>query len=111
MSDARSDAADVASKVNKVFGERLSTIRRSKGLSQTALADLVGYSRATIANLELGKQNIQLHQLFSLARTLNTEPIDLIPELGMVYSGYGSQADAFVQMAKMRLNVLMGAAG
>jgi transcriptional regulator with XRE-family HTH domain len=111
MSRARVNANNVAAKINQAFGDRLATVRKLKGLSQTALAESVDYSRATIANLELGKQNVQLHQLFSLARVLNTKPVDLLPEVDMIYLGSGSQADVFVQMAKMRINVLVGDAG
>jgi transcriptional regulator with XRE-family HTH domain len=111
MSDARYCPEDIGARVNVVFGDRLATIRRQRGFTQTVLAERTGYSRATIANLEAGKQNVLLHQIFAIAQALGTVPSDLLPELQMVYSGHGSQAEVFVQMAKARLNMLMGVSG
>jgi transcriptional regulator with XRE-family HTH domain len=108
MTSARYYAETSSSKINSVFGERVATIRHTKGFSQTLLAERAGVSRATIANIELGKQNVLLHQVYSLSRALHCDPVSLLPELQSVSEGFGSQADTFVEMAKARLNILMG---
>lgn len=68
-----------AEKVNCLFGSKLSSLRRSRGISQADLGQRLGLSRTTIANLERGIQNVQLHQVFTLARVLDAEPGSLIP--------------------------------
>jgi len=57
--------------VNDVFGEKLRQMRRLRNLSQTELGELVRLSRVTIANIEGGKQNVQLHQVFAFAMALD----------------------------------------
>lgn len=42
----------------RALGERLAAYRQAAGYSQSQLADLVGYSRSTIANVETGRQHV-----------------------------------------------------
>ncbi len=55
--------------------------QRRKALehSQETLAPLVGISRASLANIEKGRQRILLHQLYALANALKLQPSDLLP--------------------------------
>jgi transcriptional regulator with XRE-family HTH domain len=69
-----------ANRVNTLFGERLSSVRRLKRISQSTLGEQVGLSRTTIANLERGTQNVQLHQIYTLAKALDVKPELLIPK-------------------------------
>jgi transcriptional regulator with XRE-family HTH domain len=78
--------------VNGVFGRKLRDLRRERDLLQLQVGDLLGLSRVTIANIESGKQNVQLHQIFSLASVLNVQVDRLIPsptelELGERFMG------------------------
>jgi transcriptional regulator with XRE-family HTH domain len=69
-----------ASLVNELFGERMSRARRYRKISQAELGRKVGLSRASIANLEGGKQNVQLHQVFSIAIALDVVVHELLPD-------------------------------
>jgi transcriptional regulator with XRE-family HTH domain len=69
----------ISDRVNAIFGDKLATVRRARRVSQEMLGHRVNLSRTTIANLERGAQNVQLHQVFTLARALNANPYDLIP--------------------------------
>jgi transcriptional regulator with XRE-family HTH domain len=60
------------------FGERLRRGREGR-LSQSQLADRVGLSRASIANIERGRQRVPLHMLRVFARELGVDPIELLP--------------------------------
>lgn len=55
------------------FGKRLQEARTAAGLSQQALADKIGVTKATISNWELGKREPGFERLVLLAKTLNTK--------------------------------------
>jgi transcriptional regulator with XRE-family HTH domain len=65
--------------VNRGVGQRIAQARKRAGLTQKILADRVSLSRASIANMEAGKQAIQIHMVFELAHQLHVPPLDLIP--------------------------------
>jgi transcriptional regulator with XRE-family HTH domain len=47
-------------------------------LTQEALAQRVGISRASLANIETGRQNVLVHQLYALATALSLDPSDFL---------------------------------
>ncbi len=61
------------------FGQLLAQVRRKKGKSQEFLADELGLSRTSITNIEKGRQPIQLHGLYRIARLLGVELKELLP--------------------------------
>lgn len=65
--------------VNKLFGVRLRDARRIRSFTQADLASKLGVSRVTVANLESGEQNVQLHQLFAVAEALDLRVEHFLP--------------------------------
>lgn len=66
----------------KAFGNAVSTRRKALSLTQGQLAIKVKMSRASIANIESGRQNILLHHVYALASALNFAKVaDLLPPL------------------------------
>ena len=61
------------------YGRLLAEARRKKGISQELLADELGLSRTSITNIEKGRQPVQLHSLYCIARLLGVELKDLLP--------------------------------
>jgi transcriptional regulator with XRE-family HTH domain len=95
--------------VNAIFGQRLARARKSRSLTQRELADLVGVSRVTVANIEGAKQNIQLAQVYSMARALDIAPNDLLPtapELEHIADGAQTPEDTFKNLARLMLKEL-----
>lgn len=63
------------------LGQVIADRRNELGLTQSAVADRLGLSRASLANLEGGRQRIMVHQLFALVSALDLETVlDLVPE-------------------------------
>ncbi len=103
------NAAQFAETVNKLFGEKLARARRVRNITQGKLAELVGVSRVTIANLERGRQNIQLHQVFTFGSALNVPASELIPTVPELPSTSSSSPDTlFLEIARARLNTVAG---
>lgn len=49
------------------FGERLRELRKSKGISQERLAEMIDYQRTNLVNIELGKKKASEEVLKKLA--------------------------------------------
>ena len=68
--------------IYKAVGRAVSARRKALDLTQAQLASRVMMSRASIANIEGGRQNILLHHVYALATALNfTKVADLLPPL------------------------------
>ena len=106
MDDDSRTVENIAERVNKHFGQRLASARRARGITQSGLAKRIGRSRITIANLEAGKQNVQLHQVFALAEAINAQISELIPDITSVSKQLdlaSSDGDFLVSLAKSTL--------
>ncbi|WP_272667611.1 MULTISPECIES: LexA family protein [unclassified Providencia] len=66
-------------KTNEIIGERLKSIRESRGLSQAQLAKLCGYSAASrIGNYELGERKISADDALVISEALGVSPAELM---------------------------------
>lgn len=61
------------------FGLALGVARRRKHLSQEQFGAKVGLSRASITNVEGGRQPVQLHQVYVFASVLEVDISKLLP--------------------------------
>jgi DNA-binding XRE family transcriptional regulator len=61
------------------LGRKIRHVRERKGLTQGELAKRLGISRASVVNIEAGRQHTPLHLLWKLAEMLGTELTSLIP--------------------------------
>ena len=61
-------------------GARVRAARTTAGLSQAMLAQRIGFTRSSIANLEAGQQRIALHLFIIIATALGVEPDELLPD-------------------------------
>jgi transcriptional regulator with XRE-family HTH domain len=64
--------------IYQAIGATIRGKRRSLDMAQETLASRVGISRATLANIETGRQRILVHQLYALADALKIDPKDLL---------------------------------
>lgn len=63
-----------------LFGEAVAALRADIGMTQQMLADKLGYSRASIANIETGRQRVLLSDVFDFAKALKVKPALLFNE-------------------------------
>lgn len=56
------------------FGRSIREIRKEKGLSQEAFADLVGIDRSYMGCIERGEKNITFTKIIQLSDALNVPP-------------------------------------
>jgi transcriptional regulator with XRE-family HTH domain len=66
--------------IYQAFGRAVLTRRKELRLTQARLAARIGISRASIANIESGRQNVLLHHAYHLATALELPQVyDLLP--------------------------------
>jgi transcriptional regulator with XRE-family HTH domain len=63
------------------LGQLVRQHRERLGANQADIGKAVGLSRASIANIETGRQRIPLHHLYTLARALKVDAYTLLPIL------------------------------
>ena len=62
------------------FGALVRRHRQRLGASQADIAVAIGLSRASVANIETGRQHIPIHHLYRLARALEVDVHALLPK-------------------------------
>ena len=65
--------------IYKHIGVLIKARRKTLGHKQETLARELGISRGALANIETGRQNILVHQLYKFAAALQLSPFDLLP--------------------------------
>lgn len=62
------------------LGGNIRRERAKREMRQAELAELVGLSRTSITNVELGRQGLAVHQLFEFADALGVGAAELLPD-------------------------------
>jgi DNA-binding XRE family transcriptional regulator len=65
--------------VYREFGQRVRIGRGRSQLTQDMLAHQIGLSRTSVTNIESGKQAVLLHQVYDIAKALDTSIQTLLP--------------------------------
>jgi transcriptional regulator with XRE-family HTH domain len=68
--------------INLKVGTTIEQIRTDKNMTQEKLAKEVKMNRCSIANMESGRQAINLSKLYDIAFALGVSPASLLPNMG-----------------------------
>lgn len=60
------------------LGRRIAARRGGLGITQAEVGERLGVSRASVANIEAGRQKLYVHQLYALARSLRLASLSAI---------------------------------
>lgn len=88
-------------------GERVKSLRASKGLSQQAFADQMNVSRSYLASVETGRQEPSFSLILSLITTFSVEPNWLFGVGGATPETANSASD-FIPIPKYTVSVSAG---
>jgi transcriptional regulator with XRE-family HTH domain len=66
------------------IGDAIRDARINIGMSQASLADKIKMSRASIVNIEKGRQNPPIHLLWQFSKLLKVSITDLLPKFTLV---------------------------
>ena len=67
-----------------VIGKRIRVEREKEGYKQTEFAQLLQISRASLVNIEQGRQRAPLHIIYEVARLLKIGVSDLLPNVNEI---------------------------
>ena len=76
----------------KPVANKIREVRKSANLTQKMLAGTIGLTRAAVANIESGRQQILLHTLYSIAHACHTDPFELLPKMATPQVGQTNAA-------------------
>lgn len=66
--------------IYRLLGRNIAAHRAARKLTQAQVAEQLGLTRASLANIETGRQRAMLHHIYEIADALELESIlDLIP--------------------------------
>ena len=74
--------SDLEARVDALYahvGRRVREARRRGNVTQADLAEAIGLTRSSIANLEAGRQRIPVHLFVWIAEILDVAPHELLP--------------------------------
>lgn len=71
----------------KTIGKKIEACRKSKGMTQAALAEKAGIDRTYINNVEAGRKVPKLNTISRIANALGVHPITLLPDW-FLFGGY-----------------------
>ena len=77
----RRTQSEATKKFYVAVGKRIAEARRNFPKTQEALAADLKVTRVTVVNIERGRQQLLLHTIVLVARSLNVRPESFIPEL------------------------------
>lgn len=63
------------------IGLKIKELRLRKGLNQEQFAKLLNLTRASIVNIEQGRQRVSVHLLYDICKITNAIISDILPEL------------------------------
>ena len=87
------------------IGERLSRLRKFKGLSQEELAKKIGISRPSLAQIEKGGRNLSVLELQKLSISLEFSLDDFVSEDFEVGQGQLEEAKDPIEKSEHRISV------
>jgi len=73
--------------IYRVFGRKLREVRLSKRIPQQELATLSGLTRASVTNIESGRQRVLLHQAVQFAEALGVDLAEIVPQSSEISAG------------------------
>lgn len=70
--------------IYQVLGQQIAARRKALRMTQGDLAEQVKMSRASVANIERGRQSVLLHHLYRFAEALEVSKVaDLVPQIAV----------------------------
>ena len=88
----------IVSERAKRVGERIKAMRTQRCISQSEMAKILGISQAHFSNIENGRNNITLENLFALQDAFKVRMADFFEDLDSTFLQSDSKKEAVVSL-------------
>ena len=78
----------------QLFRAMLTELRREKGVTQAALAGMLGVPQSYVSKYELGERRVDLVEALEICRALGTDPIAFVRRLIQTIDSEGARSVA-----------------
>lgn len=78
MTDSLAAANKIITDLYVSIGDHIRVTREQRGVTQQELGAVIGVTRSSVANIEGGRQRIQIHALVAACQALGCDPADII---------------------------------
>ena len=68
----------------EAFLEGLVSARKRRGLTQQAVADLLGKPQSFVSKYESGERRLDVIEFLEIVKALNEDPVELLREMGFI---------------------------
>ena len=82
---------DFKTSLYKIIGERIKSKREKLQITQHQLSDDIGISRASVSNIEVGRHQATLANLYEISHILEIDIYDLLPKYDEVILSVNSK--------------------
>lgn len=69
----------MAEQIYQIIGERIKILRKKKKMSQHELSSFCNLKRASLSQIESGKQKVSIANIYKISNALSCEIFDLLP--------------------------------
>jgi len=87
-------SASAHNEAYQIFRELLTGLRRSKGVTQVALARLLGVPQSYVSKYELGERRIDIVETLDICRALGTDPVAFVRKVIKTIESQGARSIA-----------------
>lgn len=63
------------------IGLKIKEFRQNTGMNQEKFAQLLNLTRASIVNIEQGRQRVSIHLIYDICKITNVNIVDILPDL------------------------------
>lgn len=88
--------------INIIVGLKIKEYRSFLDLSQAEFAEKIGINRATLSQLEAGKQQFTLHHIYTIAQKFNVEITTFLPLIKHLEIEASSDANLISEMLQQQ---------
>ncbi|WP_262503060.1 helix-turn-helix domain-containing protein [Polaribacter glomeratus] len=96
--------SDISNNLYLSIGHKIKEMRKSRGLGQEELANMISLSRSSISNIESGKHQPSVFVIYEIALALDCELNNLLPSIKTYRANNSSIGGKYFELINSKYN-------